>query len=163
MGNQVQVNVRDKIQDLVNEIHDTVENLIDLADNYNTKNVSEKTLKRVFYPLFNELERKTIELMTLLKPYGVKDRDIRYIVMAIKGLKSLSVSITDPEQYDYWLAGIRFIESVISLANGETPYCKGAPDEAIGAWLVWQLMKLSYKLIRIFEIIKKMEKQGAGK
>ena len=154
---QAQVNVRDKIQDLVNEIHNTVMEITDLADEYSTKDVSEKTLKREFYPLFNKLKEKTTELMTLLKQFGIKDRDIRYIVRAIEELKEFSTLVPDPDKYDYFLSGLRFIESVIGLINGETPYFgNGDPSETIGKWLTWNLLKLSYKLIRINE---KLERQ----
>ena len=151
--------VREKINALVSDIHDTVMEIMDLAIDYHTKDVSVKTLKREFYPLFNKLREKTTELMVLLKPYGVKDRDIKHMVMAINALKSLSLSINDPDQYDYFKSGLRFIESVIALVNGETPYfTNGDPSESLGKWLTWNLLKLSCKLIRISERIEKAGK-----
>ena len=152
--------VRERINGLVNEIHNTVMEIMDMADEYSTKSdVSEKTLKREFYPLFNSLKEKAIELMTLLKPYGVKDRDIRYIVRAIEELKTFSTLVPDPDKYDYFVSGVRFVESIIALVNGETPYFgNGDPSEAIGKWLTWNLMKVGYKLIRINERIEKVGK-----
>ena len=163
---QEQVNVRDKINALVSDIHDIIDTMIDIAIDFvdmqdiPVDELEEKT-KKAYDPLFSKLERETLEIMELLRPYGIDNNDVEIIKMAINELRDLSIRTYDAYIYEDFKAGLRFFESIISLINGELPvFSDGAPDKVFGDQLTWNLLKLSYKFITIYET---MEKQGAGK
>ena len=155
--------VRERINALVSDIHDIIDTMIDIAVDFvdmqgvPVDEMKERT-KKTYDPLFSKLERETLELMELLRPYGIDNNDVEIIKMAINELKDLSIRTYDAYIYDDFKVGLRFFESIISLINGETPrFSDGALDQAFSDQLIWNLMRLGYKFITIYET---MEKQG---
>ena len=138
---------------IVDEIDTLVETLEDLADEKTLhSNASERNLRKFFSPYFADLANLINQFVDYLKPLGVNDRDKRALLNVVRELEYLAGYVTDPDEYDYFRVGLFFLNSVIGLAVGRSPYFRnGGLSDALANWR--EALRVGCKLMRIGDLV----------